>query len=325
MHIPLIMEIIHANINNRLPVHVFRYCRWLLFCSALIVALRRSHIARVLVFSPLCVLPEVGNSSFCAQPAVTATLPIAIPRWTYQMEKINMDASDLLVVVNTSNIEGSEVLVHCLSELAKDTEKTRKRLNAISLKYAGITEQIHVLTFYGARSTGFADIFGALRISKPTNRVLLGFLDAMAVISPSINGLHVQAGVLLEDLEELEGHVSLLHVLNHQVMLGLSSAKSEILSKVWTSLGGNKVEVDILDKQLALLEKLAEYRIDARDVVAYAFLSLQSIRDIMEDISLRASDPMLADGRLPVHVLLTSIHLALSRLSPWLYLQLESL
>ncbi|KAJ3858191.1 hypothetical protein EV359DRAFT_88113 [Lentinula novae-zelandiae] len=259
------------------------------------LALRHSHIARVLVLSPICAFPEIGNSSFCADPPMIATVPIVIPRWTHEIVKIQMDASDLITALDSSDIERREVLA-----LKRDAGKTRKSLNAISLKYAGALEQIHALTFYGARSIGFANIFG-LSLSKPANRVLR-FLEAMAVISQSIDGLNAQAGVLLEDLEELEIHISLLHVLNHQVMLGVSSTKSEIQSKVWTTLGGNKFEVELVDKQLALLEKLAEYRKNSRDIAAYAFLTLQHIRDVTEDLSLRASDPMLAEGKLPVQI-----------------------
>ncbi|KAH7868119.1 uncharacterized protein C8R40DRAFT_1178239 [Lentinula edodes] len=265
-----------------------------------------------------------SGDSFCAHPPATTTVPIAIPRWTHEMEKIEMDASDLIVAVNTSDIERRDVLVQCLSALVKDTGKTKKGLDAITFKYAGTIEQIHALTFYGARSTGWADIFGALSISKPSNRVLLRFLDAMEMISPSVNGLNAQASVLLEELEGLESSISLLHELNHQAILGISSKKSEMLSQTWTTLRRNKAEVNILDKQLDLLEKLAEYRTGARGIVAYAFLTLRSIRDIMEDISLRASDPMLVEGRFPVQVLFTTIHLALTRLTPWLYLQFDS-
>ncbi|KAJ3912602.1 hypothetical protein F5877DRAFT_72254 [Lentinula edodes] len=249
---PLNIDNFRTNANNGLS-NILRYCRWLFFYALIVLALRHSHIARVLVLSPICAFPEIGNSSFCADPPVTATVPIVIPRWTYEIVKIEMGASDLITALDSSDIERREVLV-----LIRDAGKTRKALNAISLKYAGAIEQIHALTFYGARSIGFANIFGALSLSKPANRVLR-FLEAMAVISQSIDGLNAQAGVLLEDLEELEIHISLLHVLNHQMMLKVSSTKSEIQSKVWTTLGGNKFEVELVDKQLALLEKLAEY------------------------------------------------------------------
>lgn len=144
--------------------------------------------------------------------------------------------------------------------------------------------------------------------------VLRTFVEAMGVLSTTIERLVVEAEVQLANLERLEERLSMIHELVSREDSTISSAKSELLSELWTKLGGNKRTLRGYDDHLKLLNGLGEYRKQALVHVVSSLQTLRALSDDMEDIRERVSEPELASSHIPVEVHMNSIRTGLQRL-----------
>jgi|ERR1700722_4682802 len=140
------------------------------------------------------------------------------------------------------------------------------------------------------------------------------FTEAMDVLSVAMERLIIEAEISLVNLNQLEEHLSTLHGLVSRENLSISSAKSELLSELWTKLGGNQRALRGYDRHLFLLKNLGVYRQKALVHVVAALQTLQAMSEDMEDLRERVSAPELTGGSIPVEVHLRSIRSGLERL-----------
>jgi hypothetical protein len=149
----------------------------------------------------------------------------------------------------------------------------------------------------------------------PTNEIVLQtFTDAMNSLSSSMERLILEAEVSLLNLDQLEERLSTLHELLLREDSSIAFAKNELLSQLWTRLGGNKGELRQFDKNLFLLKNLGEYRKQALIHVVAALQMLQAMGADMEDMRERVAAPELTTGKIPIEVHLKSIRNGLERL-----------
>jgi hypothetical protein len=144
--------------------------------------------------------------------------------------------------------------------------------------------------------------------------VVKTFTEAMSVLSTSMQRLILEAESSLTHLDRLEERLSMLHELVSREDSSISSAKSDLLSELWTKLGGNKRELREYDKHLFLLKNLGGYRQKALVHVVAALQTLQALSEDMEDLRERVAAPELASGHIPVEVHMRSIRSGLERL-----------
>ena len=151
---------------------------------------------------------------------------------------------------------------------------------------------------------------------KPNTQevILQTFGEAMIVLSSNIQRLVMEAEIHLTNLERLEESLSVLHELVHREDTSISAQKSEVLSELWTKLGGNKRRIRGLEGHLILLKNLGVYRKQALAHVVAALQSLRALSDDMEDMRERVTTPELVGESVPVEVHLRSITMGLERL-----------
>jgi len=140
------------------------------------------------------------------------------------------------------------------------------------------------------------------------------FTEAMDVLSGSMQRLIIEAEVSLANLGSLEEHLSTLHEVVSREDSSISSAKSELLSELWTKVGGNRRALRGYDDHLQLLRDLGGYRKSALVHVVSALQTLQAMSEDMEDLRERVAAPELTAGRIPVEVHMRSIKSGLERL-----------
>lgn len=140
------------------------------------------------------------------------------------------------------------------------------------------------------------------------------FTDAMNVLSSSMRRLIVEAEVSMTNLDKLEERLSTLHELVSREDASISSAKSELLSELWTKLGGNRHTLRGYNEHLFLLKYLGSYRKKALVHVVAALQALQAMSEDMEDLRERVAAPELVGERIPVEVHMRSIKGGLERL-----------
>jgi hypothetical protein len=150
---------------------------------------------------------------------------------------------------------------------------------------------------------------------RPANEIVTQtFTEAMDVLSASMRRLVVEAEVSLTNLDKLEERLTMLHELVSREDSSLSSAKSELLSELWTKVGGNRRTLRGYDEHLVLLKNLGEYRKRALVHVVTALQTLQAMSEDMEDLRERVAAPELVGSSIPVEVHMKSIQSGLERL-----------
>jgi hypothetical protein len=140
------------------------------------------------------------------------------------------------------------------------------------------------------------------------------FIETMNVLSASIQRLILEAEFSLANLNNLEERLSTLHELVLREDSSISFTKSELLSELWTKLGGNRRELRGFDEHLVLLRNLGGYRKRALVHVVVALQTLQALSEDMEDLRERVAAPELTSGHISVEVHMKSIRSGLERL-----------
>ena len=150
---------------------------------------------------------------------------------------------------------------------------------------------------------------------QPTNEIVTKtFTEAMSVLSSAMERLILEAEANLGNLNNLEERLLTLHEIVSREDSTLSSAKAELLSELWTKLGGNRKALRNFESHLVLLKNLGMYRRKALTHVVAALQTLQGMSSDMEDIRERVAAPELTGSKIPVEVHMKSIKGGLERL-----------
>ncbi|KAK7032304.1 hypothetical protein VNI00_013263 [Paramarasmius palmivorus] len=319
-----------------------------LWFFALIMTMIYSRVQSI--FRPLCIIPGISRSDFCQYSNFKVT-PQAKPKWadyqrlteaqsktfeqlldssvggsslSLEIKKAEMATSDLVTRLRYSKLTSRELIAETLVTFVNDARATGRGLQRFGSKVGGAVDQIMAVNDYALRTIEASQtnsvIPNTVRAVVPFMHsnskeiVLQTFNEAMIVHSRTINRLIVEAEQSLGNLEKLEETLSTLHELVSREDSSISSAKSEILSELWTKLGGNKGLLRGHDKNLDLLKGLSVYRKQALVHVVTALQTLRALSDDMEDLRERVTAPELVGDTVPVDVHLKSIALGLERL-----------
>lgn len=152
------------------------------------------------------------------------------------------------------------------------------------------------------------------RRTTTSETVLHTFTDAMNVLSGEIGRLILDAELQHANLDSLEVDLGVIHEIISREDHSISSAKSELLSALWTKLGGNRRTLRGYNEHLVLLGTLGEYRKKALSHVVLALQALRTLSDDMDDLRERVSTPELAGSRIPVEVHMKSLRAGMDRL-----------
>jgi hypothetical protein len=140
------------------------------------------------------------------------------------------------------------------------------------------------------------------------------FTESLSVLSTSMSRLILEAETSIANLDKLEETLTNFHVLIAREDSSLSSAKYELLSELWSRLGGNKRELRGYDEHIYLLRNLGAYRKKALVHVVTALQTLQGMSEDMEELRERVAAPEVVGGRIPVEVHVRSIRAGVERL-----------
>ncbi|KAJ3756755.1 hypothetical protein EV360DRAFT_84650 [Lentinula raphanica] len=241
-----------------------------------------------------------------------------------EIKKAEIATSDLITLVKFSKLTSKDLLVETLRDFVRDARRAGRGLQRLGSKFGGAVDQIlavndHAInTIQAAQTSSPSLIYSIVPFYSPPSIedvILRTFTDAMAVLCVSIQRLIMEAEIQVTNLERLEEHLSMLHELVSREDSTIVSAKSELLSELWTRLGGNRHTLKGYDNHLALLRGLGEHRKQALAHVISALQALQALSDDMEDMRERVSEPQLAGSSIPIEVHMKSIQIGLQRLT----------
>jgi hypothetical protein len=151
------------------------------------------------------------------------------------------------------------------------------------------------------------------------SRLLDQYLIHTNLISAEIATLIDEAQALLLLLQNLEDRLDVIHQISFSSQLSAQVSKDEILSHLWTMLGGNRVQLSKYNNHLKLLRQVGEYRSQAFAHVSGTILKLQAMGAELEELRTRVDAAGLETGvkgakEVPLEVHIESIRLGVERL-----------
>ncbi|TAQ83443.1 hypothetical protein B7494_g8234 [Chlorociboria aeruginascens] len=142
---------------------------------------------------------------------------------------------------------------------------------------------------------------------KFTESILLDqYIQHTRIVEEEISRLIGEAQVLLMVLNNLDDRLEVIHGIATRDGMRAEAEKAEILTDLWTWLGGNKGQLQMTKTQIALLRQVVTYRQTAYAHVSATILRLQAIGAGLEDLRERVATPEMLRDRLDIPL---SVHI----------------
>lgn len=156
---------------------------------------------------------------------------------------------------------------------------------------------------------------GLWRPVKTTDAVVMEtFQEAMNVLSGHLERLIIELETNYQTLDSLEEKLGTLRDIVGREDQQITADKEELLSYLWTKLGGNRKDLQNYERNLGLLRELSVHRRQASARVVATLHTLQSVSQDMEEMRERVAGPNLAGSRIGPEVHMRSIQNGLERL-----------
>ncbi|KAI0696294.1 hypothetical protein C8T65DRAFT_729690 [Cerioporus squamosus] len=321
---------------------------WLLCLWMLSILLVRLSDTFRKAFSPVCRVPFISSSSLC-RPLTDDVAPV--PQWadyprlveiqnsnfeqllgdtvggsalTLEIKKAEMATRDLVTLVKYSDLKSKDHLAESLLVFVDDAKATGKGLQKLTSKINGAVDKImaindHALHLIEGTSQEQPNSlirviwpFGAPKPSRDT--VVEAFRYSMDVHAEEMARLILEVEVSNANLDQLEEDLAVLHELCTRENITLTEKHDELLSQLWTNLGGNRGQRRKFSTNFELLKALGEYRKRAAAHVAAAMQTLQAMGEDMEDLRERVAAPEIVGDQIPIEVHMKSIQSGMERL-----------
>ncbi|OAP64987.1 hypothetical protein AYL99_00959 [Fonsecaea erecta] len=147
-------------------------------------------------------------------------------------------------------------------------------------------------------------------------RLLDQYISHTRIVSEEIERLIEEAQALLLVLQNLEDRLDVIHAIAMRDNIDAQAGKDEILSHLWTLLGGNRAKLGKFNNQLTLLRQVGQYRKVAWAHVSATILKLQAMGAELEELRTRISSAEVLRGHkeIPLAVHVENIRLGVQRL-----------
>lgn len=126
------------------------------------------------------------------------------------------------------------------------------------------------------------------------------YIQHTTSIESEIRKLIDEAQALLMVLTNLESRLDVIHDVSARDGMHALKQRDEILSELWTLVGGNKNRLKTASRQLDLLHQVNLYRRTAFNHVSATIVKLQGIAAGIEDLRDRVGAPELLRGKVKV-------------------------
>ncbi len=148
------------------------------------------------------------------------------------------------------------------------------------------------------------------------NTLLNQYIEHTRIVSDEIETLIAEAQALLYVLQNIEDRLDVIHGIALRDNIHAQGQKDEILSQLWTLLGGNRAALGKYNSQLNLLRQVGAYRKIAWAHVSGTIIRLQAMGAELEELRERIGSAELLKDRkeIPLAVHLESIRLGVERL-----------
>ena len=160
----------------------------------------------------------------------------------------------------------------------------------------------------------FITPFQPLKFTEDT--LLDQYVQHTRVVEEEIHRLIAEAQALLGVLQNLEDRLDVIHGIAVRDDLHAQGSRAEVLSQLWTKVGGNREKLGKYNSQLRLLGHVNTYRQSAIAHVSGTMIKLQEMGAELEELRERVGGVELLGGRrgVPLSVHIENIELGVERL-----------
>jgi hypothetical protein len=125
----------------------------------------------------------------------------------------------------------------------------------------------------------------------------------------------LEAEVNHQNIDALEEKLNTIHRIALRENATIDADREELLSYLWTRLGGNRKDLKNFDRNLGVLGALSTHRKAAQARVAAMLHVLQGVSQDMEDMRERVVAPNLAGSKVTPEIHMRCIRNGLERLT----------
>lgn len=156
--------------------------------------------------------------------------------------------------------------------------------------------------------------FQPLKFTEDT--LLDQYIQHTRIVEEEIHRLIAEAQALLLVLQNLEDRLDVIHGIAVRDDLHAQGSRAEILSQLWTKVGGNRARLGKFNSQLRLLGQVNTYRQSAIAHVSGTMIKLQGMGAELEELRERVGGVELLGGNtgVPLSVHIENIELGVERL-----------
>ena len=142
------------------------------------------------------------------------------------------------------------------------------------------------------------------------------YMEHTRAVEEEINRLVLEAQALLLILQNLEDRLDVIHGIAIRDNLHAQGGRAEVLSQLWTMLGGNRGKLGKFDSQLRLLSQVNTYRQNAIAHVSGTLVRLQGMGAELEELRERVGGVELLGGKgsVPLSLHIQNIEMGVERL-----------
>ena len=178
----------------------------------------------------------------------------------------------------------------------------------------GISEREASISFVGKAADVVLRPFQPVRFGE--SALLDQYIQHTTIIEGEILKLIEEAQALLMILNNLETRLDTINDVSTRDKSHAIKERDEVLSQLWTLLGGNKGKLKSTNRQLILLHQVNQYRKTAVNHVSSTIIKLQEIAAGIEDLRERVGAPELLRGKakVPLSVHIENIQRGVDRL-----------
>ncbi|EPT01670.1 hypothetical protein FOMPIDRAFT_1144623 [Fomitopsis schrenkii] len=304
------------------------------------------------VFSPLCIVPGVSSSALCVRHIPVSFHPgkdnekkpkkanfdrlvelqnsfggvmnanVVTSSIGLRLKQSEIATHDLVTLVRYSELKGRDILVEALKRFVDDAKLTGEGLHTLSAKINGAVDRITAVNDYAMQTIESVSKKGGFSLSRiisafgsaAEGAILRSFSDAMDTLARETQRTLLEASASVANLERLQEHLLTIHDICEREGVELGEAHAELLSALWTALGGNRRTVRRNELHLALLKEVGRYRKEALMHVVVTRDVLQALAADVEELRASAAAPEIVGDSVPPEVLIRSIGSQVERL-----------
>ncbi|TEB25146.1 hypothetical protein FA13DRAFT_1738562 [Coprinellus micaceus] len=284
-------------------------CRWV---NALNDMPSRDRPVDTVHWADYPALVEVQSKTFeqmLDDSVLTSTTPSSL---SLDLKKTEMATADLIALVRLSKLKSRDSLAETLSDFVQGARGAGRSLARLDAKMNGAMDSIMAMNDYALHA-----IEGA-RAKEPSKLAMAlvpeTFGDAMNVLSDHLARIILEVETNTQNLDALDEKLNTLRSIVSREDSSVSADREELLSYLWTKLGGNRKDLKNFNRNLKMLSDLGNYRKAAQARVVATLHTLERVSQDMEDMRERVAAPNLAGSTIAPEVHMKSIRKGLERL-----------